>query len=339
MKLFKRSTQITFFCLFLVAFTFSICYEVECRDYDSYWCPECKSNQPDSHFPCGGVDDDSYSEDPPVIGPTPSLRDQNMEIAHGYLKNEEYDNSIKYFNEALKYSPNDQEVLDWLRIARVEKELDTALGYLRQKNWDKAILYFNRALEYSPDDISILHSIEEALAGKESEIGLKYFREGDFDKAEHHFKKALKHNPYDSDIKDILRDVGHAKAFARKKEDDKKIEKEVERITEKIQRRLEGLISQLQQNKPSINFQIDSSVVDVRDKNWGPKQTHVKYKNREVAKIQKKRNKLVKEYWMLDQKIRKEKDSIVRYDLINKQTKIKSQIGFLDIKIMDKAEQ
>lgn len=339
MKLFKLSTQITSFCVLLVVFTFGICYEVDGKLFDSYWCPKCKSNQPESHFPCGGVDDDSDSEDPPIIGTGPSLRDQNLEIAHDHLKKEEYDMAIKYYNEALKYSPNDQEILDWLNIARLEKELDTALWHIRQKNWDKAIGYYNRALEYSPNDLSILHNIQEALAGKESETGLEYFREGDFDKAEHHFIKALEHNPYDSDIKDTLRDVRHAKAFVRKQKNDKKIEKEVERITEKIQRRLEGFISQLQQNKPSINSQLNSKVVDVRDKNWGPKLTRVLSKNRKVAKIQKKRNKLVKEYWALDQKIRKEKDSIVRYDLINKQTNIKSKIGVLDIKIMDKAEQ
>jgi len=116
------------------------------------------------------------------------------------------------------------------------------------------------------------------------------------------------------------------------------MEKEKERITEKIERRLEGFISQLQQNKPSINTQIDPDVVDVRDKSWGPKPTRVISKNRKVAKIQKKRNKLVKEYWAFDQKIRKEKDSIVRADLINKQTYIKSQIGVLDIRIMDTTE-
>lgn len=339
MKLFKISTQITFFCVLLVVFTFGICYEVDGKLYDSYWCPECKSNQPDSHFPCGGVDDDSDSEDPPIINTGPSLRDQYLDIARSYLTVKEYDRAIEYLNMALESSPNDQEILDWLKIVRIEKELDTALWYLRQKNWDKAIYYFNRALEYQPDDISILHSIQEALAGKESEIGLKYFSEGDFDKAEHHFIKAIEHNPNDSDIKDILRDVRHAKAFARQIEDDKKMEKEVERITGRIQRRLEGFISQLQQNKPSINTQIDPGVVDVRDKSWGPKATRVLSKNRKVAKIQKKRNKLVKEYWVLDQKIRKEKDSIVRYDLINKQSNIKSEIGVLDIKIMDKAEQ
>ena len=337
MKLFKISTQITFFCVLLVVFTFGICYEVDGKLYDSYWCPKCKSNQSDSHFPCGGIDDDSDSEDTPITGP--SLRDQNLEIAHGHLKKEEYDMAIKYYNEALKYSPNDQEILDWLKIARIEKELDTALWHIRQKNWDKAIVYFNRALKYQPDDISILHSIQEALAGKESEIGFKYFSEGDFDKAEHHFIKALEHNPNDSDIKDILRDVRHAKAFARQIEVDKEMEKEKERITEKIERRLEGFISQLQQNKPSINTQIYPDVVDVRDKSWGPKPTRVISKNRKVAKIQKKRNKLVKEYWVFDQKISDEKDSIIRADLINKQTNIRSKIGVLDIKIMDKVEQ
>ena len=336
MKLFKISTQITFFCVLLVVFTFGICYEVDGKLYDSYWCPKCKSNQSDSDFPCGGGDDDSYSEDTPITGP--SLRDQNLEIAHSHLKKEEYDMAIKYYNEALKYSPNDQEILDWLKIARIEKELDTALWHIRQKNWDKAIVYFNRALKYQPDDISILHSIQEALAGKESEIGLKYFSEGDFDKAEHHFIKALEHNPNDSDIKDILRDVRHAKAFARNKENDKKLKKEEKRIAEKIQSRLEGFISQLKQNKPSINTQIDPEVVDVRDKSWGPKPTRVISKNRKVAKIQKKRNKLVKEYWVFDQKISDEKDSIIRADLINKQTNIKSQIGVLDIRIMDHTE-
>ena len=277
---------------------------------------------------------------PPPDQPLPQKdRDQYLDIARSYLEEEEYDRAIGYLNKALESSSNDQEVLDWLRIAHVEKELDTALWYLRQNNWDKAIYYFNNALEYSPDDISILHSIQEALAGKESEIGLKYFSEGDFDKAEHHFIKALEHNPNDSDIKDILRDVRHAKAFARQIEVDKEMEKEKERITEKIERRLEGFISQLQQNKPSINTQIYPDVVDVRDKSWGPKPTRVISKNRKVAKIQKKRNKLVKEYWVLDQKISKEKDSIVRYDLINKQTNIRSKIGVLDIKIMDKVEQ
>jgi len=276
---------------------------------------------------------------PPPDQPLPQKdRDQYLDIARSYLEEEEYDRAIGYLNKALESSSNDQEVLDWLRIAHVEKELDTALWYLRQNNWDKAIYYFNNALEYSPDDISILHSIQEALAGKESEIGLKYFSEGDFDKAEHHFIKALEHNPNDSDIKDILRDVRHAKAFARNKENDKKLKKEEKRIAEKIQSRLEGFISQLKQNKPSINTQIDPEVVDVRDKSWGPKPTRVISKNRKVAKIQKKRNKLVKEYWAFDQKIRKEKDSIVRADLINKQTYIKSQIGVLDIRIMDTTE-
>ena len=297
-------------------------------------CGTCGEWYEGSHS-CGS----SPTDQPPPDQPLPQKdRDQYLDIARSYLEEEEYDRAIGYLNKALESSSNDQEVLDWLRIAHVEKELDTALWYLRQNNWDKAIYYFNNALEYSPDDISILHSIQEALAGKESEIGLKYFSEGDFDKAEHHFIKALEHNPNDSDIKDILRDVRHAKAFARNKENDKKLKKEEKRIAEKIQSRLEGFISQLKQNKPSINTQIDPEVVDVRDKSWGPKPTRVISKNRKVAKIQKKRNKLVKEYWAFDQKIRKEKDSIVRADLINKQTYIKSQIGVLDIRIMDTTE-
>ena len=297
-------------------------------------CGTCGEWYEGSHS-CGS----SPTDQPPPDQPLPQKdRDQCLDIARSYLEVEEYDRAIGYLNKALESSPNDQEVLDWLRIAHVEKELDTALWYFRQNNWDKAIYYFNNALEYSPDDISILHSIQEVLAGKESEIGLKYFREGDFDKAEYHFKKALKHNPNDSDIADILRDTRHAKAFAMKNENDKRIEILTKQIVEKITSRLEGFVKQLQQNKLSLNTVLSSDVVDVRDKSWGPKLTRVISNNRKVAKIQKKRNKLVKEYWVFDQKISDEKDSIIRADLINKQTNIKSQIGVLDIRIMDHTE-
>ncbi|MFC1621734.1 tetratricopeptide repeat protein [Candidatus Omnitrophota bacterium] len=100
-------------------------------------------------------------------------------------------NPSKFYNEILKYSPDNTKARIGLGIVLADPDLGTSADHLEQgttyannQMHDKALEEFKKAIEVNPGDYIAYNN-----------IGIIYKMKGDFEKAEEKYKKALGINP------------------------------------------------------------------------------------------------------------------------------------------------
>ena len=114
----------------------------------------------------------------------PTYKNAYLQLGNvsNYLK--EYDKSIQYYQQVLKFDPNDQNGLNNLGITYRE----AGKYYGEQGNMQKAMSYLNKALEMRPNDYEVLRL-----------LGVAYGVSGNHSKAIEFFTKATEVEPNNAD--------------------------------------------------------------------------------------------------------------------------------------------
>jgi tetratricopeptide (TPR) repeat protein len=247
-------------------------------------------------------------------GWTPAPQKSNADLALEknaectvFHRNREYDSAISCYKAALQLDPSNSVIQDNLKKALTSKAHDTAVKYYNEENWAMAVKYFKEALE--------------ACGGKDAII----------EKNLHNAEVALK--------------GGELKIYLKKEEEE---EAKLAEAKAKINKMLDGLSDDFDGSKKrsaqssagGLEFMEASKPVSSKVAKVEPSK-HVVEPLTPSASLELKaqRQDLEKQYWDLEDKISKEKDPKKRMEMINSQTYVKSQIGLLEIKILDKYKE
>lgn len=235
--------------------------------------------------------------------------------------------------------------------------------YHNNKEYDKAIPCYEAALNLDPSSLLIQNNLKNTKKLWANDLGIKYWNEENWGKAVSYFKEALSYGR-DSTIENNLRKAENQLKFENLAKAEKEQETKVAEAKEKINKMLDNLAVDFDGSKKGA-AQSSSSSLEFMDTSQplfskGDKYSAVVVAGnppakprvvtpsvsegsfRKLVNVDKTRkdresiSSLEDRYWVLEDQISKEKDPVKRAELINEQTYIKSQIGVLEITILDR---
>lgn len=280
-----------------------------------------------------------------------------------YYHDHNWEMAVNSFKEALTYGPN-SDIEYNLRLAEdsLKKEGqrkkaialndNECIQYRLCGDFDKAISCYEKAVSLYPSDTVIQNNLKLAKQDKANTTGLAYFNEGNWQTAITYFKEALTYGP-DSNVKiNLVR----AEAMLKLEEQEKAEQRHGSNLAEakkRIKNMLDNLVIDFDGattgsaagSSSALSF-IDPSqaggqgpAVVVAGKPPSDGRVVTPTTDSQNVDYLKQRTNFESEYWDLEDKISKEKDPIKRMEMINRQTYIKSQIGVLEIEILDKYKE
>jgi len=104
-------------------------------------------------------------------------------LGHAYFQEGDFSESIKFFEESLKYSKEEN----------CKLRIELGISYLEKENYSKALNNFQIAQEIEPHNF-IPHK----------NMGIVYYHTGEYNKAREEFEKSLTLNPAQPDVRDFL---------------------------------------------------------------------------------------------------------------------------------------
>lgn len=231
---------------------------------------------------------------------------------------------------------------------------EQCVAYANNKDYDSAIPCYERALAVDPTNEVVQSNLKKAKALKANAKGIEYYTDRDWSQAAQYFKEALSYMPNDANIKENLRKTENMLKFEEQEQAEKDAKEKFAGAKVKIDKMLDNLSGDFDKEKPSsspLEFMDagqtlfekgapGATPVDLTFMGTGKppavKPPGVKEEAVPVSpEFKEEMARLDKEYWDLEEAIKKEKDPIKRAELINKQSYIRSQIGVLELKILD----
>lgn len=173
-------------------------------------------------------------------------RDRAWQKANKYFNKRRWDKAIRYYNKALKYDPENQDILLSKQRAEANKNQELARKrekkqmtkrdkiwkkgnkYFNQEKWDRAIKYYLEALKYDSGNPDILHNLRLARENKYYEKrknrlerrdkalikGKEYFSKKEWDYAIKYYQEALENAYKDKEVfRLFIRQAKYNKAY------------------------------------------------------------------------------------------------------------------------------
>lgn len=218
---------------------------------------------------------------------------------------------------------------------------------------DNAISCYLKALALDPNNLIIRENMNFSRMMKAYYYGVHYYDQRDWRKAAQYFREALNYK-YDENVSQYLRlteAMLSEQEMQQRWEAERKIrEEKLSEAQEKVRKMLDELkvVFDQRQNQPPSGLQFiepQQTLFTKGDKNSAPVAVPTSLlrpgsgPNATGKETSAEIKQLEKEYWDLEEKIRSEKDPVKRAGLINRQSYIRSLMGVLEIKLMDKFKE